>query len=131
MIDTTTPFTVRFARLPRRGLLLGLSASRVACIALAALVLIPAMFVASTFGAIVTAPIWGALVALAFVRWGGRPAIEAAADRGPLRPPPSLGADEVAGPSREATPGGDPGPARGRGRDAVPRRREERHRDAA
>ncbi|TQM61729.1 SCO6880 family protein [Humibacillus xanthopallidus] len=77
MIDTTTPFTVRFARLPRRGLLLGLSASRVACIAIAALVLIPAMFVASTLGAIATAPIWGALVALAFVRRGGRPAIEA------------------------------------------------------
>ena len=29
---TTTAFTVRFARLPRRGLLLGLSASRVACV---------------------------------------------------------------------------------------------------
>ncbi|OFE16179.1 hypothetical protein BA895_20030 [Humibacillus sp. DSM 29435] len=77
MIDTTSHLTVRFARLPRRGLLLGLSASRVACIALAALVLIPAMFIASTFGAIVTAPLWGVLVALAFVRTGGRPAIEA------------------------------------------------------
>ena len=54
MTDTTKDFTVRFARLPRRGLLLGLSAPRVACIGLAALVLVPAMFTASTFGAIVT-----------------------------------------------------------------------------
>lgn len=77
MNDTTSHLTVRFARLPRRGLLLGLSASRVACIALAALVLIPAMFIASTLGAVVTAPLWGALVALAFVRTGGRHAIEA------------------------------------------------------
>ena len=77
MISTTNPLTVRFARLPRRGLLLGLSASRVACLAVATLVLVPSMFVSSMIGALVTAPVWGALVALAFVRWAGRPAIEA------------------------------------------------------
>ena len=78
MTDTTTKdFTVRFARLPRRGLLLGLSAPRVACIGLAALVLIPAMFTASSLGAIITAPVWASLVGLAFLRWGGRPAVEA------------------------------------------------------
>ena len=56
MTDTTSKaFTVRFARLPRRGLLLGLSAPRVVCVALAMLVLVPAMFLASTTGALVTA----------------------------------------------------------------------------
>ena len=35
------------------------------------------MFTASTFGAIVTAPVWASLLGLAFVRWGGRPAVEA------------------------------------------------------
>jgi hypothetical protein len=78
MTDTTPKdFTVRFARLPRRGLLLGLSAPRVACIGLAALVLVPAMFTASSLGAIVTAPVWAGLLGLAFLRWGGRPAVEA------------------------------------------------------
>jgi hypothetical protein len=78
MTDTTTrPFTIRFARLPRRGLLLGFSASRLACIALAAAVLIPAMFIGNTTGALITTPMWVGLIALAFVRVGGKAAIEA------------------------------------------------------
>lgn len=78
MTDTTTkPFTIRFARLPRRGLLLGFSASRLACIALAAGVLIPAMFIGNTTGALITTPVWAGLIALAFVRVGGKAAIEA------------------------------------------------------
>lgn len=77
MTDTTsTPFTVRFARLPRRGLLLGLSAPRVGCVGAAALALIPAMFLTGILGVIVTAPAWGGLLGLAFARWGGRPVIE-------------------------------------------------------
>lgn len=75
--NTNTPFTVRFARLPRRGLLLGLSAPRVACVALACAVLVPALFTAGPLGVAVTSPAWAGLVALAFVRWAGRPAIEA------------------------------------------------------
>jgi hypothetical protein len=78
MTDTTSkPFTVRFARLPRRGLLLGLSAPRVACVAAALLILVPTMFTAGVAGAVLIAPVWGGLLALAFVRWGSRPAIEA------------------------------------------------------
>jgi hypothetical protein len=78
MTDTVgKPFTVRFARLPRRGLLLGLSAPRVACVAAALLTLVPAMFVAGVAAAVLTAPVWGGLLGLAFIRWGGRPAIEA------------------------------------------------------
>lgn len=66
--NTQKSFTVRFARLPRRGLLLGLSAPRVACLALAVVVLIPSMFTAGPLGAALTSPIWGGLVALAFLR---------------------------------------------------------------
>lgn len=78
MTDTGTPMTVRFARRPRRGLLLGLSAPRVACLAVAVSILIPAMFTAGALGGAVTLPVWGGLVALAFVRVGGRVAVEAA-----------------------------------------------------
>src|SRR6476660_8894470 len=71
---TTTPMTVRFGRLPRRGLLLGLSSSRILC--LAAVVFVPAIFLGSSTGAGLTAPLWAGLIALAFVRWHGRPAVE-------------------------------------------------------
>lgn len=75
--NTHSPFTVRFARLPRRGLLLGLSAARVACLALACVVFVPSIFVAGTAGLGITSPLWAGLIALAFVRWGDRPAVEA------------------------------------------------------
>jgi len=78
MTDTGTPMTVHFARRPRRGLLLGLSAPRVVCLAVAVGVLIPAMFTAGALGGALTLPLWGGLVALAFVRVGGRIAVEAA-----------------------------------------------------
>lgn len=76
MTDATTPMTVRFGRLPRRGLLLGLSASRILCLCVAVLVFVPAIFLGSATGAGLTAPLWGGLIALAFVRWHGRPAVE-------------------------------------------------------
>ncbi|KJK11747.1 hypothetical protein UB45_10845 [Terrabacter sp. 28] len=76
MTDTTQPMTVRFGRLPRRGLLLGLSPSRILCLCLAVLVFVPAIFVGSSTGAGLTAPLWAGLVALAFVRWHGRAAVE-------------------------------------------------------
>ena len=78
MTDTGTPMTVRFARRPRRGLLLGLSAPRVACLAVAVGILIPAMFTAGALGGALTLPVWGGLCALAFIRVGGRIAVEAA-----------------------------------------------------
>ena len=73
---TTSPMSVRFGRLPRRGLLLGLSASRVLCLCVAMLVFVPSIFLGSSTGAGLTAPLWGGFIALAFVRWHGRPAVE-------------------------------------------------------
>jgi hypothetical protein len=67
---------VRFARLSQRGLLMGLSASRVACIAAAAAVVTVAVFIAGPAGLAVSGPVWAALLALAFVRHGGRPIVE-------------------------------------------------------
>ncbi len=78
MTDTTTPLTVRFARRPRRGLLLGLSAPRVVCLALALAILIPALFTTGAIGAAITLPVWGGLIAAVFIRVGGRVAVEAA-----------------------------------------------------
>lgn len=68
--------TVRFGRLPRRGLLLGLSAPRVACIASAAATLVPMLFIAGAPGAAAASPLWLTFLALAFARWGGQPAAE-------------------------------------------------------
>ena len=68
--------TVRFGRLPRRGLLLGLSAPRVACIAGAAATFVPMLFIAGVPGAAAASPLWFTFLALAFARWGGQPAAE-------------------------------------------------------
>ncbi len=77
MTDTTHPaLTVRFGRLPRRGLLLGLSASRVACVAVALAVLVPALFIGGSLGAALASPLWAGLLVLAFVRAGGKPLVE-------------------------------------------------------
>ncbi len=43
----------------------------------AAVVLVPSMLFANSLGAMIAFPVWGGLLALAFVRWGGKPAIEA------------------------------------------------------
>jgi hypothetical protein len=68
--------TVRFGRRQSKGLLLGLSGPRVAVLALAIAVFVPAIFLGQSGGALVAAPLWGGLVASAFVRWQGRPLIE-------------------------------------------------------
>jgi hypothetical protein len=68
--------TVRFGRLQHRGLLLGFSGARVVCIGLAATVATLAVFVGGTVGLAVTGPFWVSLLALVFVPWGGKPAIE-------------------------------------------------------
>lgn len=68
--------TVRFGRRPQRGLLLGFSASRVACVAVAAAIFTPSLFVAGIPGVAMTGPVWTAMLALAFVPWGGQPAID-------------------------------------------------------
>lgn len=69
--------TVRFARLPQRGLLLGMSGLRVATLAAAVAVLVAALFTAGSTGCVVTAPAWGGLLALTFVRWQHRALVEA------------------------------------------------------
>ena len=78
MTETThpAPATVRFGRRQTRGLLLGFSGPRVAAIACAIALFAPSIFVAGWLGLLVTSPIWLALIASAFVPFGGRPAIE-------------------------------------------------------
>jgi len=79
MTETTTgtPTTVRYGRRQTRGLLLGFSGLRVAAIACAIGIFVPSMFIAGTLGIAATSPLWVALVASAFVPWGGRAVIEA------------------------------------------------------
>ena len=74
----TSPNLVRFGRRSSRGLLLGFSAARVACIACAAAVFIPSLLIAGVTGTAATADLWVALLAAAFVPWAGRPLIETA-----------------------------------------------------
>jgi hypothetical protein len=77
MTDTTpSTLTVRFARLAQRGLLLGMSGLRVATLAAAIAVLVGALFTAGSLGCVVTAPVWGGLLALTFVRWQHRALVE-------------------------------------------------------
>jgi hypothetical protein len=81
MTDTAPaapPNLVRFGRRSSRGLLLGFSAARVACIGAAAAVFIPSLMVAGVTGVAATAGLWFSLLVAAFVSWGGRPIIETA-----------------------------------------------------
>jgi hypothetical protein len=77
MADRAAPAsTVRFGRLPRRGVLLGISAPRLVCIALAAATITPMLFSLGSAGVAVSAPLWLTLLALSFAPWQGQPAIE-------------------------------------------------------
>lgn len=77
MIDDTRRVpTVRFAGLPRRGLLLGLSGLRVACLAVAILALVLSVFAGGAIALGLASPIWAGLIGLAYLRWQGQPAIE-------------------------------------------------------
>src|SRR6185312_8442641 len=68
---------VRFGRRQSKGVLLGFSGIRLAMIGCALGVVVVAMFTLAELGLLVSAPIWAGLLALAFVRWNGDPAIEA------------------------------------------------------
>ena len=68
--------TVRFGRLPRRGVLLGFSAPRLACMALAAATITAMLFTLGGAGVALSAPLWITSLTLAFAPWDGRPAIE-------------------------------------------------------
>jgi hypothetical protein len=76
MADTTDTLTVRFGRLPRHGVLLGLSALQITCLSLASAIAVPAMFTAGTRGATLTLPLWGLFLAMGLGRWRGRPAVD-------------------------------------------------------
>ncbi len=73
------PVSARFPRRPQRGVLLGLSASRLVMVGLAGVIALGGLLAGSLLGSVVLALIWGPLLASAFVRWGGRPAAEWAA----------------------------------------------------
>jgi len=70
--------TVRFGRRPQRGLLLGFSAARVACLAIGFASLSSAVFLDGLSGMAVVAPVWLTLIVLAFLTWSGRYAVEVA-----------------------------------------------------
>lgn len=73
---TSTATSIRFARLPRRGVLLGFSALRIATLGIAVATFVPALFVAGSQGAALTMPLWAGAIAAAFVPWRGSPLIE-------------------------------------------------------
>jgi hypothetical protein len=70
------PHTVRFARRSTRGFLLGFSALRCSAVFAAALVLLLGLLVAGGVGLMVSAPLWTALLAPAFVSVKGRVLVE-------------------------------------------------------
>ena len=67
---------VKFSRLTRRGVLLGLSASQLAVTGIAAVILVITLFAGGGGSLIYVAPILLACAALAFVSVGGRKAIQ-------------------------------------------------------
>ena len=73
------PVSGRFPRRPQRGVLLGLSASRLVMVGLAGVIALGGLLAGGLLGLVVLALIWGPLLASTFVRWGGRPAAEWAA----------------------------------------------------
>ncbi len=70
--------TVRFGRRQQRGLLLGFTTGRAICIGAAVTVFSSAVFLDGVSGLILLAPMWVALLMLAFISWGGRYAVEMA-----------------------------------------------------
>lgn len=68
--------TVRFGRLQTKGVLLGFSGPRLAALAIATALLVPALFVAGLRGIAVAAPLIAVLAGSAFVPVAGRVAIE-------------------------------------------------------
>jgi hypothetical protein len=68
--------TVRFGRLPSKGVLLGFSAVRLAAIGTSIAVFVPSMFLGGLVGLCVTLPLWLGLLGSAFIRWAGRPVVE-------------------------------------------------------
>lgn len=73
--STTAPVTVRFPRLARRGLILGLSGVQVACIGAGLGMLVLAVVTAGVVGLVCVAPVVIVVMAGAVVRIGGHPGV--------------------------------------------------------
>lgn len=72
---TTDLAPVKFSRLSRRGVLLGLSPSQLAAVGFAAITLVIALYVGGTAALAIAVPIIGACTALSFLKVGGRPVV--------------------------------------------------------
>ena len=73
----TTPTTeVRFGRLERRGLLMGLTGAQLALVGSALILVVSAGMAAGPAGLLVMAPAWGAALTVALIPVGGRPLAE-------------------------------------------------------
>jgi hypothetical protein len=68
----------RFGRRQSKGVLLGFSGIRITTIGAALSVIVLAMFLLGQTGLVLSLPIWGGLLAVAFVRWNGDPIVETA-----------------------------------------------------
>ncbi len=67
---------VRFSRLSRRGVLLGLTPPQLACLGVAVAALLAGLYAGGATGAIFTAPIWASAAAVAWIPAAGQPAIQ-------------------------------------------------------
>jgi hypothetical protein len=76
MTAPSQPITVRFGRLPQRGLILGVSTPRVVCVAGAVATVVPLLTWLGGLGVLVSMPLWATFLLLAFAPWNGGPAIE-------------------------------------------------------
>lgn len=75
MTQTLSPATVRFPRLARRGLLLGLSGVQVGCVGAGLGLLVIAVVLAGVVGLVLVSPLVVALEVGAVVRIGGHPGV--------------------------------------------------------
>ncbi|MDR1188517.1 MAG: PrgI family protein [Bifidobacteriaceae bacterium] len=67
---------VKFSRLPRRGVMLGLSGAQLGCVAAAALVAVAALYSGGAGALVWVSPAWGGLAGFALARVGGRKLVE-------------------------------------------------------
>lgn len=75
-MTATHATSVRFGRLERRGLLVGLAGGQLALLGAALVIVVAAGLVAGPAGVVLSAPAWVAASAWALVPVGGRPAVE-------------------------------------------------------
>ncbi len=67
--------TTTFARLERRGVLLGLPAMQLAVVGTAVTVAVVAVHSGGAGGLVLSAPVWGVLLAVGTLHAGGRPLV--------------------------------------------------------